>query len=99
MRSIWALVCPSSFESALGKWLITPAMRGARSTRRRPSRHRHWDGEKRILSGANRHDPRSDEFATAPQVGRCFPAAHLFLDVELSNRLLHFRFQRHSEPE
>ena len=33
------------------------------------------------------------------QVGRRLLAAHLFLNVELSNRLLHLRFERHSQPE
>jgi hypothetical protein len=103
MRSICALVCAMSVASAVGKWLITPAMRrpgnfitsadrvdllGEKSASPHPS----VDIEMHVDRPAAPHARRR-------QIVRRLAAPHLLFNFELANRLLHFGFERHSETE
>jgi hypothetical protein len=44
-------------------------------------------------------DGTTAQHSSRGQVGRCLAAAHLLLNVELSNSLLHFRLERHPESK
>ena len=103
MRSICALVCARS--------LAVRRREMAHHARDAQARQTHHLADRVDLLGEESASPHSGvdiemdvDGPAAPhssrrQVSRRLPAAHLFLNVELPNRLLHFRFERHSEPE
>ena len=103
MRSICALVCASSLASAVGKWRHHARDREPRQTHRLADRHRFAPGRIRFSPSRCRYRdgrrPAGRAALPPPTTRPPPPAAHLFLHVELPNRLLHLRFERHSQPQ